>query len=269
MRYRRGYWAGLLAVLLCACVTTGGNSGIQEVLRDITSSQGPTLGEIAAGLKEALHVGTSNVVQVTSRTDGFYRNPQIRIPLPEKVAKAEKLLRTAGFGPNVDAFELSMNRAAEKAAPEARALFVQTISQMTFSDARKILNGRENEATLYFKDKTYAQLAQRFKPLVHSAMSEVGVTGAYQRLTAAFSALQMGESLDLDQYVTGKALDGLFVMLAREEAKIRQDPAARVTDLLRKVFSEPGRASRRPRIAACMPSGLRIDLYQEHTRKSV
>jgi len=140
------------------------------------------------------------------------------------------------MGAQVDAFELSMNRAAERAAPEAKALFVETIKQMTFADARQILNGRENEATLYFKDKTYQSLSQRFKPLVHTAMSEVGVTHYYQRMTAGLSGLAVGDSLDLDRYVTGKALDGLFVMLAQEEAKIRNDPAARVTDLLKHVF---------------------------------
>jgi hypothetical protein len=236
-------WAclgGALLFMLSACVSTAGNSGIQDVLRGVTSSsQSLTLGEIVAGLKEALNVGTSNAVHFTSRTDGYYRNPQIKIPLPEKVVKAENLLRMAGMGPKVDAFELSMNRAAERAAPEAKALFVQTIQQMSFSDARKILNGRENEATLYFRDRTYTQLAQRFKPLVHTAMSEVGVTSAYQKMTAGLSSLQLGESLDLDQYVTGKALDGLFFMLAQGETKIRQDPAARVTDLLKKVFSSP------------------------------
>jgi hypothetical protein len=137
----------------------------------------------------------------------------------------------------VDAFELSMNRAAERAAPEARALFVQTIKQMSFADARKILNGRDNEATLYFRDKTYLHLTQRFKPLVHAAMSEVGVTSAYQKLTAGLSGLRTSDALDLDQYVTVKALDGLFFMLAQEEARIRSDPAARVTDLLKRVFS--------------------------------
>jgi hypothetical protein len=240
MIHKMACLVGILALTLSACIGTTGNSGIQDVLRGVTeTSQGLSHAEIVAGLKQALQVGTSNAVQLTSRMDGYYSNPQIRIPLPEKVTKAENLLRMAGMGQRVDAFELSMNRAAERAAPEARALFVQTIEQMSFSDARKILNGRENEATLYFKDKTYAQMAQRFKPLVHTAMSEVGVTSAYQRLTAVSSALEMGESLDLDQYVTGKALDGLFFMLAQEETKIRSDPAARVTDFLKKVFSTP------------------------------
>jgi hypothetical protein len=232
---KKTVWIGILTVVLAACVGHTGNSAYQDILRTVTSGS-LTQTDIIAGLKQALEIGTSNAVQWTSRTDGYNKNRLIRIPLPEKVQKTEKLLRMAGMGAQVDAFELSMNRAAERAAPEAKALFVQTIKQMTFADARQILNGRENEATLYFKDKTYQSLSQRFKPLVHTAMAEVGVTNYYQRMTAGLSGLAVGDSLDLDRYVTGKALDGLFIMLAQEEAKIRNDPAARVTDLLKHVF---------------------------------
>jgi len=232
---KKTVWIGILTVVLTACIGHTGNSAYQDILRTVTSGS-LTQTDIIAGLKQALEIGTSNAVQWTSQTDGYNKNRLIRIPLPEKVQKTENLLRMAGMGAQVDAFELSMNRAAERAAPEAKALFVQTITQMTFADARQILNGRENEATLYFKDKTYQSLSQRFKPLVHTAMSEVGVTNYYQRMTAGLSGLAVGEGLDLDRYVTGKALDGLFIMLAQEEAKIRNDPAARVTDLLKHVF---------------------------------
>ena len=137
---------------------------------------------IIEGLKEALEIGTGNAVNLVSILDGYYKNPRIRIPLPDSVKRVEKVLRTVGYGSKVDAFELSMNRAAEQAAPEAKALFIDTIKQMSFADARKILNGRENEATLYFKDKTWNRLGERFKPPVHSAMSKVGVTQSYQEL---------------------------------------------------------------------------------------
>lgn len=236
-------WAAVMIVLLAAL---GCQADLQDVVQQATKAiqsgqgvgQGLSQGDIVAGLKEALQVGTSNTVSFTSKPDGYYKNPKIRIPLPGNVQKAEKLLRLAGMGDQVDAFELSMNRAAEKAAPQAKALFVDAIKQMTFADARKILNGRENEATLFFQDKTYQPLTQRFTPLVHDAMGNVGVTRQYQALDARIRSLPLGEavSFDLDQYVTGKALDGLFLVLAQEEARIRKDPAARVTDILKKVF---------------------------------
>lgn len=193
---------------------------------------------IVKGLREALEVGTVNAVQIVSRVDGYYKNPKISIPLPDSVRKVEGVLTAVGYGPKVDAFKLSMNRAAERAAPKAKAIFFDAIKQMTFSDARKILQGRDNEATLYFKDKTHGQLHELFKPTVHTAMSEVGVTRAYQDLDAKVRNIPFAErlSFDLDEYVTNKALDGLFFMVAEEERKIRQDPAARITDLLRKVF---------------------------------
>ncbi|MDA8139162.1 MAG: DUF4197 domain-containing protein [Desulfobacteraceae bacterium] len=134
------------------------------------------------------------------------------------------------------------NAEAQSPQRSAEELFFNAISQMTFADAKQILNGRENEATLYFKSKTYQPLEQRFKPLVHGAMAEVGVTRYYQNIDQKLRALPMGRSLafDLDQYVTAKALDGLFLVLAQEEAKIRKDPAARVTELLQRVFASAG-----------------------------
>jgi hypothetical protein len=194
--------------------------------------------EIVNGLKEALQIGTGNAVQLVSKVDGYYKNPKIRIPLPDSVQKTEKILRAAGYGSKIDEFELSMNRAAERAAPQAKGLFLDAIKQMTFADARKILNGRENEATLYFKEKTSPRLREVSKPIVRDAMGEVGVTKSYQDLEKSARSVPFAGSFtfDLDQYVTDKALDGLFLMVADEEKKIRQDPVARTTDLLKKVF---------------------------------
>jgi hypothetical protein len=203
------------------------------------SAGGLSNDEITAGLKEALQVGTEKAVGLVSQPDGFYQNPAIKIPLPESVQKVEKLLRTVGYGEKVDAFELSMNRAAERAAPEAKSIFWDAISGMNFEDAQKILNGRDNEATLYFEDKTAARLQEAFKPIVKDAMGEVGVTRSYQDLDEKISSLPFGKSasFDLDQYVTDGALKGLFKMLAEQERQIRTQPAARVTDLLQKVFA--------------------------------
>jgi hypothetical protein len=218
------------------------HAGLDDIFKDIKKSVG--LGgdlsesKIVEGLKEALEIGTSNAVKTVSKRNGYYKNPDIEIPLPSSVKKMEKLLRTAGYGSQVDAFELSMNRAAEHAAPQAKSLFWDAIKQMNVTDARKILDGRDNEATLHFRDKTQDQLEKIFKPIVHKSMSQVGVTRSYQDLDAAVRSIPFADSLsfDLDQYVTDQALDGLFFMLAEEERKIRQDPAARVTDLLKDVF---------------------------------
>lgn len=217
-------------------------AGIGDFLKDLQSSfgvsRGPSESKIIEGLKEALEIGTNNAVKAVSRLDGYYKNPKIKIPLPDPVTKVEKVLRTVGYGAKIDAFELSMNRAAEKAAPEARSLFWDAIKQMSFKEARKILNGRENEATLYFADKTRGKLTTLFKPIISTSMSQVGVTRYYQELDARVRNIPFAESFrfDLDQYVTDRALDGLFIMVAEEERRIRKDPAARVTDLLKEVF---------------------------------
>ena len=214
----------LIAVIAPGCAILGGETVEED--------------ETSRGLKEALHIGTGNAVETVSRKDGYYRNPVIRILLPESVQKVEKVLRIAGFGPKVDEFDLSMNRAAERAAPKAKSLFWEAIKKIRFADVWNILSGRENEATLYLKDKTYTRLQAAFKPIVHNAMSEVGVTRSYQDLEHTVRAIPFTDmlSFDLDQYVTDKALDGLFHMLAEEEARIRKDPVARVTALLKKVF---------------------------------
>ena len=220
------------------------DAGFQDWLKDAASKIGGEKGlsedEIVNGLKQALEVGTGNAVTTVSQTGGYFKNPKIKIPLPENVQKVEKLLRSTGFGSQVDEFELSMNRAAERAAPEAKTIFFDAIKQMSFADARQILEGPDDAATRYFQGKTTDRLQDIFKPITHQAMSEVGVTNYYQSIddkikTIPFVADQM--NFDLDQYVTDKALNGLFLMLAEEEKKIRQDPAARVTNLLKKVFA--------------------------------
>ncbi len=220
-----------------------GHAGFQDFLdrakKLFSQDEGLTEKEIVKGLKQALKIGTSNAVGIVSKMNGYYQNPEIRIPLPDDVQKVKKYFKMAGFGGLVDDFELSMNRAAEQAAPEATGIFLEAIKRMTFDDARKILNGADNEATLYFENKTSAQLTEVFKPLVSQAMSQVGVTSTYKDLNNTARKIPYVDSFsfDLDQYVTDKALDGLFVMLAAEEKEIREDPAARVTDLLKKVFA--------------------------------
>ena len=228
-----------LAVFNPPALNAGFMDSIKDAIKSMGKKEGLTETDIVDGLKEALQIGTANAVSLTSKMDGYYKNPYIKIPLPEEVQKVEKLLRATGFGQKVDDFELSMNRAAERAAPEAKSIFWDAIKQMSFTDARDILDGRDNEATLYFKDKTSGRLSEIFKPITHQAMSEVGVTSTYQTLDAKVKSIPFADkmSFDLDQYVTDKALEGLFFMLAEEEKNIRNNPTARVTDLLKKVFA--------------------------------
>jgi len=219
-------------------------AGIGDFLEEIKRATGIngdlSENEVVDGLKQALEIGTNNAVKSVSMVNGYYENPKIKIPLPASVQKVKKLLLLAGYGPQVDAFELSMNRAAEQAAPKAKDLFWESIKKMTISDAQEILDGSDDAATLYFEDKTRDRLFDMFEPIVHGSMSKVGVTRSYQDLDAKVRSIPFAESmsLDLDQYVTDQALNGLFLMLAEEERKIRQDPAARVTDLLKQVFGE-------------------------------
>jgi hypothetical protein len=228
----------LLGIVIVSPSYAGFEDLFKGALKALGVQQGLTEEEIVKGLKEALEIGTNNAVALVSRNNGYFKNPKIKIPLPENVQKAESFLRNIGFGSKIDEFELSMNRAAERAAPGAQAIFWDAITKMTFSDARTILDGPDDAATSYFRQKTSMQLQSTFKPVVNQAMSEVGVTRAYKTVDQKIRTLPFTESLrfDLDQYVTDKALDGLFIMLAEEEKKIRRDPAARVTDLLKRVF---------------------------------
>jgi len=194
--------------------------------------------KIGEGLKEALKVGTENTVTLTGKTDGYLLNQAIKILMPEKLRNLEKGLRAVGYGPQVDEFVLSMNRAAEKAAPFAKDIFWNAIGEMTFEDVRKIFSGHETAATEYFQGKTTDKLTAVFKPIVSRTMNEVGVTRQYKELVGRYEAIPFvkKETFDIDQYVVTKALSGLFHVLGDEEKKIRTNPAARTTDLLKEVF---------------------------------
>jgi hypothetical protein len=242
---KRFVWVVIVSVVVCGGTvsrTMGGwADALKNTLESVSGGSQLDNAEIVDGLKEALEIGTKQAVQLAGRENGYFGNPNIKIPLPEAIAKTEPLVRAAGLGDQLDAFVLSMNRAAESAAPEASSIFVDAIKQMKFDDAKRILNGRDNEATLYFQDKTTGQLTAVFKPRVHQAMEEVGVTQQYNALQSEAKSIPFLSDwlVNLDDYVTGQALEGLFYLVAQEEAKIRTDPAARVTDLLQKVFATP------------------------------
>jgi hypothetical protein len=194
--------------------------------------------KIIAGLKQALTVSTGKAVASTGRPDGFLKNEAIKILLPPKLATAGKTLRMIGMGAQVDELEVAMNRAAEQAAPQAKQIFVNALTQMTFRDARGIFSGGDTAATDYFKRQSTQQLTTAFTPIVHRAMLKVGVVQQYNALmqNPAVSRLGSAQSLNLDSYVVGKTLDGLFYELGQEEKKIRKDPAAQTTSLLKEVF---------------------------------
>ena len=198
-------------------------------------------GNVAAGLKEALAKGVSTAVQTLSRSNGYFGDSAVKILMPGKMQQAAELLSKAGYQKEVDDFILSMNRAAEQAAPKAKPIFEDAIKNMSFEDARKILNGGKTSATDYFKAKTSARLTQAFKPTISDSMNQAGVTHSYKALTDRYSSMvPFGkmDSFDLDTYVTQKAVDGLFIKVGQEEADIRTNPAARTTDLLKKVFGK-------------------------------
>ncbi len=182
--------------------------------------------------------GTQQGVNALGRVDGYLGNVQVRILVPEELRKVEKLLRKIGADRYADDFVVSLNRAAEAAAPHAKAIFVDVIRNMTISDAVSILKGPDNAATEYFRRNSETRLATSFRPIVASSTSKVGVTSHYKKFVKQAERLGLtgSKDLDLDNYVTNKALDGLYLMIAAEERRIRQDPVARTTELLRRVF---------------------------------
>lgn len=196
--------------------------------------------KVASGLKEALQVGADNSVKLTGKTDGYFGNEAIKILMPSNLRPLEKGLRAIGFGRKIDEFVLSMNRSAEAAAPAAKKIFGDAILAMSFDDARKILSGGDTAATDYFKSKTTEQLTSAFQPVVEKTMGDNGVTQQYKALTDQYQSIPFAKSqnFDINKYVVAKALEGLFYELADQERKIRKDPAARTTSLLKEVFGQ-------------------------------
>jgi len=216
---------------------------LEDIYKKLQTSSVSSLDDrtIISGLKEALSLGTAKAVNLVSVENGYLRNETIKILLPENIQMMSEALRAAGFGKEVDTFILSMNRAAEKAAPKAKPILIAAIKEMSFQDARNILNGGNTAATEYFQGKTSTRLSDAFKPVISSNMNKVGVTKSYKALKDKYLSilpLSTTESIDLDRYVTTKALDGLFHMLGQEEANIRTNPKARTTEILKKVFAK-------------------------------
>jgi len=221
----------------------------QAQLDDILKKAGETLNQhstaglsndkIVAGLKEALQVSTGKAIALTGRPDGFLKNQAIKILLPPKLETIGKGMRMLGMGASVDELEVGMNRAAEQATPEAKAIFIAAVKKMSFDDARKILSGSDTAATEYFKRTSSQDLTTAFSPIVQRSMEHVGVVQQYDHVLAtAPGGSALAGQFDLNKYVVGKTLDGLFLMLGEEEKKIRKDPAAQTTALLKEVFGK-------------------------------
>jgi hypothetical protein len=194
--------------------------------------------QIAAGLKEALEVGTKRVVNTLGRTDGFNASPLVRIPLPRELETVRSTLDRVGMAGTLDDLEVSLNRAAEKATPQAQALFMDAIRDLTLDDVMGIYNGPDDAATQYFRGKMADPLGTSMQPIVADSLDQVGAAQLYEDSMASYNALPMVPKVesDLDGYVVDRALDGIFIYLAREEAAIREDPVKRSTDLLKQVF---------------------------------
>ncbi|ALW83715.1 hypothetical protein AUC43_00500 [Hymenobacter sedentarius] len=198
--------------------------------------------EAASGLKEALLQGIGKGADQASQTDGFYLNRLIRIPFPPDAQRVANTLRTIGLGSQVDKFELSLNRGAEDAARSAKPIFISAIKSLTFSDVWNILTGQKDAATQYLKRTTSSQLTAAFTPIMQQSLDKVGATRYYTDLATRFNQIPLVTPVqpDLNQYATGKAVDGLFTLIAQEEANIRENPVARTTELLRRVFGRNG-----------------------------
>ena len=233
----------LLSIALALCCSTYTVAQLDEVLK----KAGETLGQrdisglsddkIIAGLKQALQVSTGKAVALTGKPDGFLKNEAIKILLPPKLKTVGQGLRMLGMGAKVDELEVGMNRAAEQATPKAKEIFLAALKKMTFDDARHILTGSDTAATEYFKRTASADLTTAFSPSVHRSMEHVGVVQQYnQVLNSAPGGSVLAGQFDLDKYIVGKTLDGLFYMLGEQEKQIRKNPAAQTTALLKEVF---------------------------------
>jgi hypothetical protein len=227
-----------LALCLGACTSAQINQTLGEVNKALGTEQPLTTADVAEGLRQALINGITNGSGMASQLDGYFKNPKIKIPFPPDVQKVEDKLRQLGLGSEVDKFVLTLNRGAEDAAKESKDIFISAIRQMTIEDAWGILRGADNAATEYLKRTTSAQLRQKFQPVIANSLNKVNATKYYGEIVNNYNKIPLVQKVnpDLNDYATTKAMDGLFLLIADEEKKIRVDPIARTTEILKKVF---------------------------------
>lgn len=233
---RKYQW--LLVLILTSCSTAQINQAIEDVNKTLGGEKPLTTAEVAEGLKEALVKGISTGADLVSITDGYFKNPEIKIPFPPEVKKVEDALRKIGLGGQVDKFVMTLNRGAEDAAKEAKPIFIAAIKSMTIQDAWAILKGEDDAATQYLKRTTSSLLKDKFKPVIQNSLNKVNATKYYGEIVSRYNQIPLVEKVNpnLDDYATDKAIEGLFVMIAKEEKNIRVDPIARTTEILKRVF---------------------------------
>lgn len=237
---KKQVYASLIALTLSstACTVADVQRTVDGVLAG-TAGAPVTQSEVALGLKQALEVGIKSGAGQAAQTDGYYKNPLIRIPFPEDVQRVENTLRKVGLGNQVDKFILTLNRGAEDAAKSAVPIFMSAIRQMTIADAWAILRGDKDAATQYLKRTTSQQLYNSFNPVMVQSLEKTNATRYYTDIVSEYNKVPLVQKVnpDLGDYATKKAIDGLFTLVAQEEANIRENPVARTTELLRRVFS--------------------------------
>ena len=230
----------LILILATMTLTIGIQAQFLDDVRKIVihDKGGLTESDAVTGIKEALVKGTGESVKIVSKVDGYFANPQIKIPFPEDARTIESKLRAIGLGSKVDEVVLSINRAAEDAAKSAEQVFVGAIKGMTVSDAIQIVKGKNDAATQYLSKATSPELRTKFRPIIKASLDKVDATRLWTDVINTYNQIPFvsKQNPDLTEYVTNKAIDGLFVMIAKEELKIRQNPAARTTEILKKVF---------------------------------
>ena len=228
----------LITLALLGCTSAQINQTLGEVNKGLGNGTPLTTEEVANGLKEALIKGISNGSDIVSQLDGYFKNPEIKIPFPPDVKKVEDRLRQVGLGNEVDKFVMTLNRGAEDAAKEAKPIFIAAIRQMTIQDAWGILKGEQDAATNYLKRTTSSLLKDKFKPVIQNSLQKVNATKYYTDIVTRYNQIPLVQKVnpELDDYATDKAIEGLFLMIAKEEKNIRANPAARTTELLKRVF---------------------------------
>lgn len=232
------FWIAVLFVL-CACTTAQINQTLGDVNKTLGGNTAPlSTAEVAEGLKEALIKGISTGSDLVSQLDGYFKNPEIKIPFPPDVKRVEDKLRQIGLGSEVDKFVMQLNRGAEDAAKEAKPIFITAIRSLTIQDAWAILRGEDDAATQYLKRTTSDQLKAKFKPVIQNSLQKVNATKYYTDIVTRYNQLPLVQKVNpnLDDYATDRAIEGLFLMIAKEEKNIRDNPIARTTELLKKVF---------------------------------
>ncbi len=228
----------LIIFSVSACKTSSGGRILNETIKILQSSQGVSIDEISAAFKQALRIGSENVVSQLSAMNGFNNDSAIHIPLPEKLNTVKKTLRMIGLSGIVDDLELKLNRSAELATSKAKNLFWQSITEMTFNDIMGIYEGPEDSATRYFKKKMSPGLISEMRPIVENSLSKVGAIRVYDDIMGKYQSLPFMPDIkaDLTSHVVQRGIDGIFHYIAKEEADIREDPVRQTTNLLKKVF---------------------------------